>query len=273
MNSETTTDGAPRLTVFGCRAGMPEPGWPSSGYLVQLDGGAILLDCGPGVAPKAAAISDDLSAIFISHLHVDHCLDLLTLGKSLVHRRDGRPADLGARLPLYLPAGGTAIFRRFNGLFPLGTEGPGPHPTDRVFTDVFEVREYVPGEPVTVGTATVLPVPMRHRLPCCGFRVSSNGHTLAYSADTGLTPAFDPLAGDADLLLVEATLASPGMLDHGHLSASEAGQVAARHGVRRVILTHWADTDPAWLADQAERAAQHFPGRLELAVPDHTFHL
>jgi ribonuclease BN (tRNA processing enzyme) len=245
---------------------MPEPGWPSSGYLVHCDDSAVLLDCGPGVAPKAAAISDGLSAVFISHLHVDHCLDLLTFGKALAHgERRG--------LPVYVPAGAAATFLRLNELFPLGTEGPGPHPTDRVFRDVFDVIEYVPGEPVQVGAATVEPVPMRHRLPCCGFRVSSNGQTLAYSADTGMTPSFERLARDADLLLVEATLATPGMTEHGHLSATEAGQVAARYGTRSLVLTHWADTDPGWLADQGARAAEHFGGRIDLAVPDHTFHL
>lgn len=245
---------------------MPEPGWPSSGYLVHVPDGTVLLDCGPGVAPKAAAISNELSAIFISHLHVDHCLDLLTLGKALAHG-DRRG------LPVYVPQGATETFRRLNELFPLGTEGPGPHPTDRVFRDVFEVVEYAPGEPVQIGTTTVEPVPMRHRLPCCGFRISSNGQTLAYSGDTGMTPSFERLAGDADLLLVEATLTTPDTTEHGHLSAAEAGQVAARYGTRGLVLTHWARTSPAWLADQAERAAEHFGGRIDLAVPDHTFHL
>ncbi len=247
---------------------MPEPGWPSSGYLVHLPEGAILLDCGPGVAAKAAATVDGLAAIFISHMHVDHCLDLLTFGKALAHRPGDRP-----RMAVYAPSGATATLRRLNELFPLGTEGPGTHPTDHVFRDVFDVTEYIPGEPIEVGTATVEPVRMRHRLPCCGFRVSSNGQTLAYSADTTVTPAFERLAGDADLLLAEATLTEPDTTEHGHLSAAEAGQLAARHGVGGLVLTHWARTGHGWLAAQAERAAQHFGGRIELAVPDHTFHL
>src|SRR5688572_28890720 len=103
---------------------MPEPGWPSSGYLVHGPDGAILLDCGPGVAAKAAARSAELSAVFISHMHTDHCLDLLILGKALALR--GTPGDPFAattpatRLPLYVPPGAAETLRRLNELFPLG---------------------------------------------------------------------------------------------------------------------------------------------------------
>lgn len=261
-------DAGLRLTVLGCRAGMPEPGWPSSGYLVHLRDGAVLLDCGPGVAAKAAARAAELSAVFISHMHTDHCLDLLILGKTLTQRP--LPAT---RLPVYVPAGAAATLRRLNELFPLGTDGPGEHPADHVFRDVFDVVEYAPGDSIQVGEASVEPVAMRHRLPCCGFRISAGGQSLAYSADTTTTPAFEQLAGGVDLLLAEATLDEPDRTGHGHLSAGEAGQLATRHGAGALLMTHWARTDHGWLDAQVARAREHFDGRIDVAVPDHTFHV
>ncbi|SDU81236.1 MBL fold metallo-hydrolase [Jiangella alkaliphila] len=273
----TTTDHDAdlRLTVLGCRAGMPEPGWPSSGYLVHAPDGAILLDCGPGVAAKAAARAAELSAVFISHMHTDHCLDLLILGKALALR--GLDADdttaPETRIPLYVPPGAATTLRRFNELFPLGTDGPGAHPTDHVFRDVFDVVEYEPLRPIRAAGATVLPVPMAHRQPCCGFRVTTPHGTLAYTGDTGPGSAFEPLVAGVDLLVAEATLDQPDRTRHGHLCAAEAGQLAARFGARALLLTHWAYTDRAWIDAQVERAREHYRGRIDVAVPDHTFHV
>lgn len=264
-----------RLTVLGCRAGMPEPGWPSSGYLVHAPDGAILLDCGPGVAAKAAARAGELSAVFISHMHTDHCLDLLILGKSLALRgldaEDTTAPD--RRLPLYVPPGAADTLRRLNELFPLGTDGPGDHPTDHVFRDVFDVVEYEPHRPVQAAGATVVPVPMAHKQPCCGFRVEAGRSALAYTGDTGPTSSFEPLVAGVDLLVAEATLDEPDRTRHGHLCAAEAGEIAARYGARALLLTHWAYTDRGWIDAQVERARQHFRGRIDVAVPDHTFHV
>ena len=276
LNVTTTDhDAGLRLTVLGCRAGMPEPGWPSSGYLVHAPGGEILLDCGPGVAAKAATRAAELAAVFISHMHTDHCLDLLILGKALTQHSLAAGATTAprTRLPLYVPRGAAATLSRFGALFPLGTDGPGDHPTDHVFRDVFDVVEYEPLRPVQAAGATVLPVPMAHRQPCCGFRVTAGGTTLAYTGDTGADSDFAPLVAGADLLVAEATLDEPDRTEHGHLCAAEAGEVAARHGAAALLLTHWAYTDRAWIDAQVARARERYRGRIDVAVPDHTFHV
>lgn len=72
---------------WGAAAGMPSDGQASSGYLVTADGVSLLLDCGPGVATALSAHpDDDLSAVLVSHLHLDHCYDLLPAGKALLGR-------------------------------------------------------------------------------------------------------------------------------------------------------------------------------------------
>ncbi|TDD27024.1 MBL fold metallo-hydrolase [Actinomadura sp. KC06] len=62
-----------RLSVVGARAGMPAPGQPSSGYVLQTGRASLLLDCGPGVAGELPAVVPPaaLDAVLITHLHLD----------------------------------------------------------------------------------------------------------------------------------------------------------------------------------------------------------
>ena len=111
---------------------MPANGQPSSGYLVATSDATILLDCGPGIATALGAVAapDELSAVIVSHLHLDHCYDLLPLGKSLLARALRYPrageapqtwADIDA-VPLYVPA----VRRRCSGSWPPCSRSPRP---------------------------------------------------------------------------------------------------------------------------------------------------
>lgn len=249
--------------VIGAAAGMPRPGWPSSGYLVHTAAGSILLDCGPGTAAQAAA-TPDLIAVAITHLHLDHCLDVVVLGKALAHAE--RPA-----VPLLVPAGGERVLREVNRLFPLAPAGPGPQPTDDVLSSAFRPVIYQPGEPVTVGPVRLTPLALQHRQPCCGFRVEFDTpdglRRLAYTGDTGDTDAIVTLAADTHLLVCEATLTRPDTTGHGHLTATQAGRRATQAGVQRLVLTHFPTSDERWLADQRAAAAAAFAGPVGLARP------
>jgi ribonuclease BN (tRNA processing enzyme) len=79
------------------------------------------------------------------------------------------------------------------------------------------------------------------------------------------------LAGDADVLLCEATIAGERSAQTYpyHLTAGEAGRIAARAGVSMLIITHVAsgiDKDQA-----LEESAAEFRGKISLAVPGATF--
>jgi ribonuclease BN (tRNA processing enzyme) len=89
---------------------------------------------------------------------------------------------------------------------------------------------------------------------------------LAYSADTGPTPALVELARDADLLVCEAAFvddAAPNPPDL-HLTGSQAARHAAAAGAAALMITHI----PPW-HDRGRVLAQarpHFDGPIELAV-------
>jgi ribonuclease BN (tRNA processing enzyme) len=267
------------MTILGCRSGMPANGQPSSGYLVASGAATILLDCGPGIATALGAVAapDELSAVIISHLHLDHCYDLLPVGKSLLTRKLRYPqagdapqqwADIDA-VPLYVPAGAAAVLGRLAALFPVTTAPV----LDRTFGLAFDVREYQPGTRFTVGDMTVTLHQLRHSAPNCGIRVESPDGSLAYTGDTGVTPELLPLAAGADLLLAEATLTATDHGPHGHLSAADAARAAQNAGAKSLVLTHFPSAEPGWLLARRDEAAREFAGAVHLARPGATFEI
>ena len=238
-----------RLTVLGCSGTYPGPDSPCSGYLVEHDGFRLVLDLGPGaLGPLQRAIGLlDVDAVYVSHLHADHCTDLVGMSYARRYHPDGMPAPL----PLYGPKG---LRDRLCGVF----EVPPP---DRL-RHVYDVRE-VPVGRQEIGPFTVTTARMNHPVECHGLRVEAGGRTLVYSGDTARSKRLVELASGADAFLCEASWPDapdrPGGL---HLSGREAGEHAARAGVGRLLLTHlmpWADPE-AMLAE----AREAYDGPLEV---------
>ena len=265
------------LTILGCRSGMPADGQASSGYLVTAGSTRILLDCGPGVALALSGVTrpDTLAAIVITHVHLDHCYDLLPIGKTLLtaglrYPAPGAPPQTSlsmTKLPLYVPAGSLPLFERLAALFPVTTAPV----LDRAFELAFDVHEYVDGDTFTVGDAEIGLTELAHAAPNCGVRVGTAEGTLAYTGDTGRTPALHTLATGADLLLAECTLTESDPGPHGHLCAEDAAAVAETAGVGQLVLTHFSSADPAWLAASRQRAVDAFSGPVHLAAPNARF--
>ena len=61
-----------RLHVLGCHGPYPCAGGATSGYLVERDGKALLMDCGSGVMGRLMEKWDPaaLSCVLLSHLHL-----------------------------------------------------------------------------------------------------------------------------------------------------------------------------------------------------------
>ena len=90
-----------RLTVLGCSGSGPGPKSAASCYLVEHEGFRLLLDLGNGAfgALQGLADPDRIDAVFLSHLHADHCLDVAPF--VVWHRYSGRAS--GRRIPLFAP--------------------------------------------------------------------------------------------------------------------------------------------------------------------------
>lgn len=254
------------LTILGGSAATPNAGDASSGYLVSSGTTAILIDCGSGVVSKLRSCCDPrtLSGVIISHLHADHTLDLIALRYGLHYT----PPGPGAAIPLYLPPGGSAFLARLAAVFALGNER-----ASGFWDSVLAPREYgdylASGESLRIGDLAIRFAPMVHYIPVWALRIEevATGRVLTYSADTGPAAPLAEFAADSDLFLCEATLLqhSPGEAPahRGHLTATEAGTIAATANVQRLVLTHlWAELGfEQYLAD----ARTTFAGPIDVA--------
>ncbi len=232
-----------KLTVVGCSGSGPGPSSPASCYLVEHDGFRLLLDLGNGAFGSLQGLVDPgtIDAVFLSHLHADHCLDVAPF--VVWHRYSGRSS--GGQVPLHAPAGAE---RRLA----LAYDGE-----DADLTDVFDFQV------VTVGTSTIGPFTVRtartaHPIECHAIRLTVDGRSLVYTGDTGPSERVVELARGADVLLAEAAHPpGPGLPAALHLTGREAGEHAAAAGVGRLLLTHV----PAWVDEigQLFTASAVFP--------------
>lgn len=248
----------PGVIVLGGASAAPNPGQGCSGYLTQLGDAQIVLDLGPGTLPELRRHTrpEQIDAIVISHLHVDHILDLVALWWGWLYH----PEPLPKPIPLYLPPGGSERLRRVLATFGRKDEA------DRFFTDICAVTEYDPAQTITISDVTIRFAPTVHFIPCWAIRLESDAGIVAYTADTGPTADLLPLARDADLLISEAML-PPNVADdtpnRGSSTAAEAAQLAHNAGAKRLILTHrWAEDDAVAALAVARRV---FEGPIQVA--------
>ncbi|MGB3329033.1 MAG: MBL fold metallo-hydrolase [Thermomicrobiales bacterium] len=228
------------LTTLGGNAAGVGTGSGCSGSLVAHGGTRIVLDLGPDTLLELRKQTDirALDGIVVSHLHLDHILDLFALRYTLAYA----PGPLPRKIPLWLPPGGIAFFMRAGEAI---QHGAGDEP----FLDrAFEVHEYDPHGTLAIGTLTIDFQRSDHPVPCWSMRVNvPGGRNLLYTADTADIERLVPFGTGAHVLLAEATLANtpPPGTPRGHLSAEEAGTLAARLGVSALVLTHlWEENDP-----------------------------
>ncbi len=80
-----------KLTVVGCSGSFPSAESACSSYLVEADGFRLLLDMGNGALGELQRHCGlyDLDAIFLSHLHADHCIDMCAYFVARYYRHDG----------------------------------------------------------------------------------------------------------------------------------------------------------------------------------------
>lgn len=245
---------------------MPADGGASSGYLVETGQSRVLLDCGPGIAVMLGNYvhASLLDAVVISHLHLDHCYDVLPIGKQAMRKAADAP---DRRIKLFVPKGARAKLDQLAALFPVKTFPD----LNRAFDLAYEVIEYERGGTYALTDCSIELVPMVHTEPACGVRIESPTGSLAFTGDTGWNDNLVALAADVDIFLAESTLAEPDRTPHGHLSAGEVGRVAAAAGARSVVLTHFGSAQDQWQQARRDEVSAEFDGPVHLSRPGMRF--
>jgi ribonuclease BN (tRNA processing enzyme) len=242
-----------KITTIGWWGAYPAANEATSGYLLQSEGLNILLDCGSGVLSHLQnhIQLQHLDAVVLSHYHWDHVADIGCLqyaARILM--------DLGQRqkpLPVY----GHAEDENLCGLD---------------YLDYSKGFAIDPHTSLKMGHLTFRFCRNVHPDPSFSIRVDAAARSMVYITDTGWTEALIEFAQGADLLVCESSLYDEyrGRIT-GHLTAGEAGRIAASAGAGHLVLTHLPHFgDHAMLLKQA---AARFSGGIELATTGKVWHV
>lgn len=229
------------LTVLGSGCYAPGRGKTvrnPAGYAVRAGGDVVLLDLGFGNArqlARAGIRAEEVSDVFLTHLHPDHCGDLPALLSVL--RGGLKPAS--GRLRVWGPAGTQEFVAGLCRAWKPFLDPRG---------SALEVRELADGGEVQglgwVAEAKSVP----HTTAALAYRISRGSASLVYSGDMERDASFSRFAAACDLLLIECTAGSDGAI-RGHLSPREALEISRAARAGETILTHLTDES----ADAAER--------------------
>lgn len=240
-----------KLTILGCSGTYPGPTSACSSYLVEHDGFRLVLDAGNGAFGELQKHCDirDLDAVLLTHLHGDHCLDLVPNSYARRYHPEGTPP----KLPVYGPVN---TQDRICGAFEKWPEDS--------LADIYDFHTIGPGR-IDVGPFRLDLARVAHPIEAYAVRVSAGGRSLTYSGDTGPCDRLVRLATGTNLFLCEAAF-----LDYAenppdlHMTGRQAGEHASRAGVGELVLTHlvpWGDPTRS-----QQEASEAYEGPLSLAA-------
>jgi ribonuclease BN (tRNA processing enzyme) len=240
-----------RVTILGAGTAIPAKGYSPAGIYVQAGREHLLFDAGPGTAQRlrAAGVSIfDLDRIFLTHYHLDHCLDFASILFALRIPMPRRTKSL----VVYGPPGLKKLYRQLNHAFHGWLT---PRSYGLALKELKETTLRLPGY-------TVISRWMNHSAPALGYRVEAGRKRLAYSGDTDACWNLVELGRNTHLLILECSVTDELKVE-GHLTPTACGRIAEQANCRRLALTHFYPVFKGY--DIRKRVRRHFRGRLTLA--------
>ena len=239
-----------RLTVIGCAPSYTKrAGRSSSSYLVEHGSSQLVFDLGQGSFAETWRYTSfgDVAAVFISHMHADHNVDLIPLRHWVKYANRG-----------YGPAlfGPTELRPRV-----------GEFQADRDFLSDL-AGETLGVQAFAVGDLVIQAAHVTHIPDSFAFRISAasdDGPGLVYSGDCGNPDDLVPLIRAGDTLLSEAAWGAGNIEVPIHMSAAQAAGAAARGRAEKLILTHIQDDRHE--SDARAAAEGAFEGEVNVARP------
>ena len=146
-----------KIHILGCGSALPTLKHNASSQLIEMRGKCFMVDCGEGAQMqfrRSHIHFSKLNAIFISHMHGDHCFGLMGLLSTL--------GMLGrtSKLRIYAPKDYEPLFRQQVEFFMQTME----YEMEMIPVDTEKQQVIYEDHSLTVET-----VPLQHRVPCCGF--------------------------------------------------------------------------------------------------------
>ena len=247
------------LTLLGTGTPAPSLDRQSSGYLIDAGTDLIVWDHGPGAHHRlieSGRRSTDVTHVFFTHLHYDHCMDY---GRLVLQRWD-QGAGRIPELQVYGPAPIARITEQLFG--PEGIYGPDidARTQHRSSLDVFEARggklpRLRPAPKVTeIRSVSVVrgngwTITVGHAqhaqpyLQCVALRLDTREGSICYTGDSGgISDSIIDLAKGCDVLIAmnhyfSGTEPSPAYRGATGNHRDNAA-IARRAGVKTLVLTH-----------------------------------
>jgi ribonuclease BN (tRNA processing enzyme) len=250
-----TLEGFMELVILGSGTGQPLVDRGSPSLALLLDERLVLFDMGPGTLQQLSRIGihhEKINHIFISHFHPDHTAGLIHFLLATRH-----PPILEKRDPFMItgPRGLQDFFKKMQRTYGKWLTMPSDiMVVEALGTQKPEKREYKAFHTVSQ--------PVRHTPQSLAYRVVfPSGKSFVYSGDTGPCSEIVDLARGTDLLILDCSFPD-GEDVEGHLTPSQAGQIARSAGVNRLLLLHFY---PEVLAtDVAKQCRRTYAGELIL---------
>lgn len=147
------------IYVLGTSSARPSHGRFNSAHAVNYNGNLFLLDCGEGTQIRWVELGlnwNNLSHIFLSHLHGDHCLGLVGFLSTMALSGRTKP------IHLYAHADAERIFKPFLEYFM-------KEPRFEIIYHSFNPNER---QILFDGSGLIVEnIPLKHTVPCCGYLI------------------------------------------------------------------------------------------------------
>lgn len=270
------------LGVKGGPAINPHGSMPTSS-LLKLAGKTIVVDCGAGVAlgiARQGVALKTIDAIFITHLHSDHYLDL----GPLLH--SAWTAGLSRQIPVYGPKGLDDYWHHFIASMRFDIETRMADEGRPDLETLVELHVLDEGGVATIGEITVSALRNLHPplVDSFALRFDGAGHSVVFSGDTAYFPPLAAFSQNADILVHEAMFAAGidrlvARIGNGddrlrkHMFAShtpieDAGRIAMQAGVTCLAIHHMVPIDDPLIAPDDWKAGARvcWPGPLHIGT-------
>ncbi|KPJ23011.1 MBL fold metallo-hydrolase [Streptococcus phocae] len=253
------------LTTLGSWGAYPHQDAGTTSYLITgCDGFQLLMDAGSRALNELEKEINplDLDAVIISHYHPDHVADLGVLR----HYYQLYPKHLKQAkcLPIY-------------------GHQEDPHEFAKLtIPQVSKGIAYQVDGVESIGPFDIRFIKTVHPVVCYAFRIEERqtGQVLVFTGDTGYFEGLIDFAKGADLFLADVYLYEGNENHMAHLTSKEAGQIAKKAGVKRLVLTHMPPLPPEGidpknhlevLRQETKTYAQDIP--VELSLPHNSWDL
>lgn len=233
-----------KVTIIGHWGGFPKVGEATSGYLIEHDDYKLLLECGSGVLSSLQKVIDlgRLDAVLVTHYHYDHCCDIGPL--QYARQIKTLLGEINTPLPIYAP--------------------------DGEFFKLLKWEDYTYGESfnedsvLKLGPFEISFIRNVHPVEAYSVKIKCDNKLLGFTSDTSYFDNLTDFFKDTEVLIAECSFyAHMDGTKAGHLNSAQAGILAKKSNVNKLVLTHLPHFGN--LNDLIEQSRQNYNGEIVLA--------